>query len=202
MKFLTYSFLAGFLFVSSTAFGEDLNQIFQKVNELAAKKSYSAALKELDWAKKELEKQNLVQIQTFLPDQLGGFTGDKFEANNILGIKNLERTYKKADTSSTVKVSLTGGSGGASNAFGGIAALGNMAALMGDQANQDTFRIAGKTATLSTDPDSKTSELTVMLESGSILKFEGDKKTDGPTLKSMAEAVKVADLDNYLKGNS
>ena len=193
--------LAPFM-LAFTAHAEDLNTIFQKVNELVGKKAYSAALKELEWAKKELDKQNTLQIQSFLPDQLGGFTGDRFEANNILGIQNIERVYKKADGGSTVKVSLTGGSGGAANIFGGIAALGNMAGMMGEQPGQDMFRIAGKTATLSTDPDLKTSELTVTLESGSILKFEGDTRTDGPTLKSMAEAVKVADLDNYLKGVS
>jgi len=202
MKRLVFALVASLILFTSLSFAEDLNQIFQKVNELAGKKAYTAALKELEWAKKELEKQNSAQLQSFLPDQLDGFAGDKFESNNIFGIQNIERTYKKVDTGSTVKVSLTGGAGSAGNAFGGLAALGGMAGMMGGQGNGDTFRIAGKTATLITDEESKTPELTVMLESGSILKFEGNKKTDGPTLKTMAEALKVADLDNYLKGAS
>lgn len=181
---------------------EDVNEIFKKVNEYIAKKNFPKALEELNWAKKEIEKQNQDALRSFLPDQLAGFTGEKFEANDAFGISNIERSYRKDST--TVKVSLTGGSGSGAGAFGGLAALGSMAAMMGAQqgTGHDTFRISGRTATLDLEEGSSNGSLTVFLESGSILKLEMDSGATRDSLKSVAEALKLNDLDNYLKGVS
>ncbi len=181
---------------------EELKDIFARVQQMVEAKNYTKALDEIGWAKKEIEKMNTAQLKNFFPDSLNGYTGDKFEANNILGISNVERTYKK-DGSGEVKISLTGGSGGAAQGgFGGLAALGSMAAMMGGQEGSDTFRIDGRTATLNLTPGSSNGELTVFLNSGSILKVEMSQKANGDTLKAMAQALKLNDLDNYLKGAS
>jgi len=181
---------------------EELKDIFGRVQQMVEAKNYTKALDELGWAKKEIEKLNTAQLKTFFPDTLNGYSGDKFEANSILGISNVERTYKK-EGAGEIKVSLTGGSGGAAQGgFGGLAALGGMAAMMGGQEGSDTFRIDGRTATLSLPQGSSNGELTVFLNSGSILKVEMFQKANGDTLKAMAQALKLNDLDNYLKGAS
>ena len=85
----------GLLF-SQVAMAEDLNEIFSRVNQLIEQKNYQKALNELGWAKKEIEKMNGQKLQEFFPNQLGEFSGDKFQTNSALGFTNVERTYKSA----------------------------------------------------------------------------------------------------------
>ena len=87
--------------------------------------------------------------------------------------------------------------------LGGLAALGQMAAMMGGGTpGSDTFRIGGRTATLQATPGSSSSDLTIFLDSGSMLKIESYDGVSGDVLKQMAENLKINDLDNYLKGVS
>ncbi|MBX7138618.1 MAG: hypothetical protein K1X83_11610 [Oligoflexia bacterium] len=187
---------------SGVGLAEELKDIFGRVEQYVAAKNYTKALDELSWAKKEIEKLNSGQLKTFFPDELAGFTGDKIESQNMFGITGMERLYKKSGANTTVKVSLTGGAGGAAGGLGGLAALGSFAAMMGQQQGQDTFRIEGRTATLEEHADSHAAELTVFLNSGSILKLEMQNGTDAAVLKQMAENLKLNDLDAYLKGAS
>ncbi|MBN8549031.1 MAG: hypothetical protein J0M12_06930 [Deltaproteobacteria bacterium] len=180
---------------------EDINAIFKKVNDLIAAKNYSKALEELGWAQKELEKMNITQVQSFFPDSLAGFTGSKFEANSALGMTNIEREYSKG--SEQIKIALSGSSAGGAGAggLGGLAAFGRMAAMMGGGQGQDTFRISGRTASLQ-NADGGSPQLQVFLDSGSVLTLEGQNGTTGDSLKSVAEALKINELDNYLRGQS
>ena len=175
---------------------EDLNEIFKRVNDLIAQKNYPKALDELGWAKKEIEKMNSNAVQTYLPDSLGGFTGGKTTVNNAMGMMNIERPYTKGDA--TVKVSLVGGSGG--GAMGGLAAMGKMAAMFGGGEGQETVRIQGRTAMLKTS--SAEPELQIFLDSGSVLTFNAESGMSGTDLKAMAEAMKLDDLDKYLRGQA
>lgn len=180
---------------------EELDAIFKRVNEMVTAKNYSKALDELSWAKKEIEKLHTVQLQTFLPEKLGGYTGEKVQSNSALGFMEMSRVYKKAGDEASVVVALTGGAAGSGGAgLGGLAALGQMAAMMGQQQGQDTVRVAGRTAQLQVDEDNKRAELVVFLNSGSLLKLEMQNAAKGDILKSMAEELKINDLDNYLKG--
>jgi hypothetical protein len=199
---LIAALLISFAPVSSRA--EDINTIFRKVNDLITAKNYTKALEELGWAQKEIEKMNLTQIQSFFPDTLAGFTGAKFEANSALGMSNLERQYTKAGGTESIKLSLSGSASGGSGAggLGGLAAFGRMAAMMGGQgAGKDTFRISGRTAQLENE-DAGSPQLTVFLDSGSVLSLEASNGTNADTLRSVAEALKINDLDNYLRGQS
>lgn len=187
-------------FIPAVGSAEDLNAIFKKVNDLIAAKNYAKALEEMGWAQKEIEKMNVVQIQSYFPDSLTGYTGSKFESNSALGMTNLERHYTKG--TETIKLSLSGSSAGASGAggLGGLAAFGRMAAMMGGP-GQDTFRISGRTANLQKE-DGSAPQLTVYLDSGSVLTLEGQNGATADSLKAMAEALKINDLDNYLRGQS
>lgn len=180
------------LLISSLSFAEDINKIFSKVNEYVAEKQYSKALKELSWAEKELQKLHSTKLQEFLPETLAGFSGGKPETNSAMGFMSIERTYTKEG--SKVKASILGGSGAVTS---GLASLGAMAAAFGTMdPSVETLRIDGKTATLR--KDGTTPELTVSLDGGTMVKFEGIKGESD--LKAIAEAFKFSELEKYLKG--
>jgi hypothetical protein len=177
--------------VSNPLMAEDLKTILDKVSALASKGEYQNALNELAWAKKELEKLSSDQLVKLLPDELVGFKGGKVESNSALGITNIERKYSKND--STVNLSITGT--GSAGGLGGLAAFGQMAAMMGAQSGQDVFRIKGLTAQLEGD------RLQIFLSSGSILSLELTSGSENQ-LKAMAEALDLTKIDNHLKGVS
>ena len=188
----------GFLMLTgNVCLSEDVNEIFKRAQEFIAAKNYPKALEELTWAKKEIENLNSGAIKGFFPDQLAGFTGGKIEDSSALGIQNLSRTYTKDDNS--FEVSLTGGSIGGAGGIGDLAALGRMAAMF-QQPGQQSFRISGKTAVLDERNSEDRGEISVYLDSGQILKIESQGAVSHATLKEIAQAIKIEDLDKYLKG--
>lgn len=180
----------------SNARAEEIDAIFKKVQEYVTQKNYTKALEELSWARNEIEKLKNDGLKKFFPDELEGLKGEKFEVSSALGMTNVERSYKGTD--SLVAVSLVGG--GKGGAFGGLAGLGRMAAMMQQGQGIDQFRIKGLTASL--DESGARPELSVFLESGGILKIEGRKNADGAKLKSVAESMDIPGLDKYLKGDA
>lgn len=187
--------------VSGLANAEDINTIFQNVNKFVTEKNYSKALQELTWAKKEIEKLHMTRLQEFLPAALAGYQGSPVEAGSAIGIMNISKKYSSGNND--VTLSLTGGSSGDAQAgFAGLAQLGAMAAAFGGATpGNETFRVAGRTATLTAQQGSNP-EVTVILQSGAMLKLEaGNNTIDGATLKKMIEEIKIEDLDNYLKAN-
>jgi hypothetical protein len=175
------------------AAAEDINEVFKKVNEYAAKKNYPKALEELQWAQKELEKLNQQRLAELLPKDVDGFVGEEPQVQSAMGFTTIERQYNKGEKG--IQVSIAGG-GGAAGGLAGIAKMGMM--MGGAQPGKDQFRIDGRTATLDT---SGSPELTVLLESGSVLQIRSsDESVDGATLKKFAQGLKVADLDSYLGG--
>jgi hypothetical protein len=176
---------------------EELNDIFKRVNDLVAQRNYSKALDELSWAKKEIEKLNTGQVASFFPDTLGGLKGDKFESSSALGFHSAERTYRGGD-SVTIKVSLTGASGGGNEGMGALMGIGKMAAMM-DIPGQEAVRIQGRTATMNTENEGSP-KLTIFLDSGSMLMIESESGGTATQLRKMADELKLEDLDKYLKG--
>ena len=123
--------------------------------------------------------------------------GEAFSSQNALGINSIEREYK--GNGKSVSISLTGGAGsGDANPFGGFAALAKMGQMMGaTQPGNENFRIDGKTANLVTNQGSDTKELSIFLDSGSMLVL---KSTDAELLKNVAKEIKLSDIDKYLRG--
>ena len=185
-------------FNAFSANADELESSLNKVRTLVTEKNYSAALEELGWARKEIEKMNSGQLATFLPDDLNGFSGKKISSNSVMGFTNIEREYSKGAV--TVKVSLTGGSvGGAGAGLGGLAAIGKMAAMFGGNTpGQETIRVQGRTAML--ESENSIPNLTIFLDSGSILKLEMTSGKEISALKDMASALKLDDLEKYIKG--
>jgi hypothetical protein len=196
MKRLALSLFVGIIACGQGAYAEDINQVFSKVNEYVQQKNYPKALEELSWAQKELEKMHQGRLAELLPADVAGFKGNDPELNSALGFSNVEREYTNGEKS--IRLSLTGTGG--TEGMGGLAGLAKMGMMMGGvQAGKDQFRIAGRTASLDT---TGTPELTVFLESGSLLQLSASEGVDGATLKKFAEGLKVADLDAYLKGSA
>ena len=173
---------------------EDINVVFKKVNEYVAQQNYPKAMEELGWARKELERLHTIKIGTLLPNEINGFTGAAPKTQSMLGMTNIERTYTNAKQ--RIELSIAGGT---AEGMGGLAGLAKMGMMMeANEPGNETFRIDGRTATLkAAQPTSP--ELTVVLESGQILSLRG-KGVDAAALKSFAEAMKIGDIDSYLKG--
>jgi hypothetical protein len=199
MKIALFSSLTAVcLSFASLSQAEDLKQIFENVNKYYEEKNYSKALEELSWAQKEIEKAKGQVTQALFPAELEGYTGGKIESTNVFGISNVERTYTKSGAA-TIKVSLMGSSkGGGQNPLGGLAAFGQMAAMMGGaQPGVETFRIDGRTANLETKENS--ADLTLFLDGGSMIKFEMSKSKDGEALKKFAQGFNIAEIEKQLK---
>jgi len=193
----TKTILLGFLalVIPQFALAEDVNELFKKVNTYITEQNYPKALEELSWAKKEIEKLNSTKIGTLLPATVNGFTGGEVKVQSALGFDSIERDY--TGNGQKISVSVTGG--GAGGAMGGLAGLAKMGMMMGgQQPGVDSFRLDGRTANL--DTSSGKAELTVFLDSGSILKVEGQQGVDAAALKSFAEGLKISNLDNYMRG--
>ncbi|MEZ4754477.1 MAG: hypothetical protein R3A13_09255 [Bdellovibrionota bacterium] len=184
-----------FLSLPGQLLAEEIDALLKRFNEFVAQENYPKALEELAWVRKEIETKSNDKVKSFFTDELGGLKGQELQANSAMGFTSIERKYSGPNKSITV--SLAGGSSGGNNPFGGIAALGQMAAMMGGQQGGDSFRINGRTASFQSKGNS--GELSVFLDSGSILKFEN---ADKDTLKTMAEEFNIEGLDKYLKGNA
>lgn len=188
------SLIGVFLGGSVIASAEDLTVIFKKVGELVEQKNYPGAISELSWAKEELEKLHQARLKEILPGDVEGFKGNEPEVQSALGFTTLEREYVKGEQ--TITLSLSGGSGG--EAMGGLAGLAKMGMMMGgSQPGMNKVRIGSLTGSLNT---SDSPELTVFLDSGSIVQLRSGDGVKGDFLKKFAEALKLAELDSYLKG--
>ena len=182
------------ILVSATGYSEELPVILKKVQELAEQRNYAGALKELSWAQQELGKLNQQRITEILPAEVDGFKGGKAEVQGALGFTTIEREYSKGEQHITLSIS--GGSG--NDAMAGFAGIAKMGAMMGGvQPGVDKVRLGSLTATLDTN-DSP--EMTVFLDSGSVVTLKTGEGVDGAALKKFAEGLKLPELDSYLKG--
>jgi hypothetical protein len=192
---ITTAALFSLLFAVQPALGEDINDVFKKVNEYVQQKNYPKAMEELTWAQKELEKLHQQRLSELLPADVEGYKGGDTQVQQMMGFSNIEREYTNGDKN--IRLAITGTSG--TDGMGGLAGIAKMGMMMGaTQPGRDQFRINGRTASLDTTNSSP--ELSVFLESGAVLQLTTSEGVDGPALKKFAEALKIADLDNYLKG--
>ncbi|MBL7661360.1 hypothetical protein JNK13_01275 [bacterium] len=200
MKKLTLTIFVILLALPALA-EEDFAGLLKRAEELKAQGKYPAAMEELSWANKQLEKLHQESLKKFFPDTAGSFTGGKFDANNAMGFMNVERDYK-SQAGAGVKVSLLGASnsqGSAAQGFGALAGFAQMAAMMDGQNGAETVRVKGNRAVVA--KNGRYSELSLNLPSGLMFKVE---QTSGQELKaeelaSVAEAIDTTALEAYLK---
>lgn len=196
-KTLAAAFTAIVALGHSPVRAEDLNQIFSKVNQYVQEKNYPKAMEELTWARKELEKLHQTRVAQILPADIAGFNGEEPTFASVMGLSTIERQYRAGEKK--IKLSITGGSGG-EGGLGGLAGLAKMGMMMGGaQPGVEQFRIDGRTATLSSE--SGNPELMIFLDSGSMMTISAGEGVDAAALKKFGEALKLSDLDAYLKGS-
>ncbi len=199
-QFVLFAAISIFLFAAGAA-AEDLNENFKKVSEYTAAGNYPKALEELDWARKEIEKLHLKKLSSILPDNVAGFSGQPAKTQAAMGITTIEKTY--TGKGQKVQVSLTGSTGRSAGGFGGLAAMGQMAAMMGGTGTgTDTVRISGRTAMLESEEGSNRAELTVFMDGGLVLKLENQQSNDTQALRAIAEGLKLDEIESYLKGSA
>lgn len=174
---------------------EELKDLLARVQKFADEKNYPKAIDELNWVQKELQKRNGQELKRFFPDEVKGFKGDKLKVSTALGFSQVERVYAEGER--TISLSLTGGS--AAGGLGNLAQLGQFAALAGSQPGQETLRIQGRTAQLEGDEESQYN-LSIFLESGSVLKLDASEGISSSQLKEFAESLMLEQLDKYMKG--
>lgn len=192
--------LSGICFASQVM-AEDIEVIFKKVNELRAAGKYSQALSELGWAEKELERLNMEKIQSYIPANIPGFTAEKLKSNSALGMMNIERVFNRSSDGVQIRVSLigAGNNSAAAAGFGSLAALGQMAAAMGNNAiGQEAFRVEGNTATLAADNEARTADLSVSVE-GIVVKMEMSGAADKEALRKVLNSMDIKGMMEYLK---
>ncbi len=166
---------------------EDLGAMADKVKQYAVKGDYQKALDELGWLRNELEKRKGEGILALFPAELNGYKAGKPEANSAMGFSTVECEYTKGENS--VQVSLMSGGQGA---LGGLAALGQMAAMYG---GQNALRINGRTAMM------ENNEITLTLDGGAMLKFAPNLgETPMSAIRAIAEAFPADKVEQYLKG--
>jgi hypothetical protein len=175
---------------------ENLEEVLGNTKKYYDAQNFPKAMSELEWAKKEIEKAHNDKLKSFFPEQLMGLTGGKVEANGALGFNVVERSYDSQGKK--VKLSIMGGSGGGQNPLGALGQINQMAAMFGQQAGMDSFRVKGRTAMLQ-DQNGLT-EASVTLNSGALLKLEAKQGVKGDELKTALENFDLDGLDNYLGG--
>lgn len=178
---------------TSSAMAEDIKTLLDRVQQYNSEGNYSKALEELTWVKKELETKYMAKLGELLPNTLAGYTGDKVETSSAMGITLVSKEYKNG--TNVAKVELNAGSaGGAAAGMGGLAALGQMAAMFGQQAGQSTVRVKGKTANL----QENNGEMMVFLDGGAMLTIR--KESGTIDYKAVAEAIDFDAIEKFLKG--
>jgi protein subunit release factor A len=187
--------IAGLLFLtlsSNTLIAEDIKTLLDKVQQYNSEGNYSKALEELTWVKKEIETKYMAKLGELLPTTLAGYTGEKAETSSALGMNHVSKKYK--NESNTAVIEITSGSGGAAAGMGGLAALGQMAAMFGQQQGQATIRIKGKTANL----QAEAGEMTIYLDGGTMISIKQENgKVD---FKTLAEAIDFDSIEKFMKG--
>ncbi len=183
------------LLFSSSAIAEDIKTLLDKVQQYNSEGNYSKALEELTWVKKELETKYMSKLGDFLPETLAGYTGGKVSTSSALGMNQVSKTYKNGANVADIEIN-SGSAGGASAGMGGLAALGQMAAMFGQQPGQSTLRIKGRTANL----QEENGQMTLFLDGGTMINI---KKSSGTVdFKAIAEALDFDAIEKFMKGAS
>ncbi|HEC12618.1 MAG TPA: hypothetical protein ENI80_05130 [Acidiferrobacteraceae bacterium] len=193
-----FFFLSLFILIFSmqTRLSADTNTVknvkkaFDKAMEYVEKGNYVKANKELDWAKKDIDKLHIQRLLTYLKDELAGFKGKPVKSTAVLGMMAVERDYKKGNT--TVKVSITTVGAGL-GAFSQIATMAQRS-----NPNAESFRVGDHTGII--EAQSGRTAMTVFLEAGPFLKLEMRGAGEKKILYDMLGEISVDELNKYLKG--
>ncbi|NOZ10492.1 MAG: hypothetical protein GXP09_05590 [Gammaproteobacteria bacterium] len=171
---------------------DDIKKAFDKAMEYVEKGNYVKASKEVEWAKKDIDKLHTQRLLTYLKDELAGFKGKPVKSTAVLGMVAVERDYKKGST--TVKVSIT-------TAGAGLGAFSQMAAMaQRGNPNAESFRVGDHTGII--EAQRGRTAMTVFLEAGPFLKLEMRGASDKKILHDMLGEMSIDKLNKYLKGDA
>lgn len=170
---------------------DNVKKAFDKAMEYIEKGNYVKASKEVEWARKDIDKLHTQRLLTYLKDELAGLKGKPIKSTAILGMVSVERDYTKGSTN--VKVAIT-------TAGAGIGALSQIAAMaQRSNPNAENFRVGDHTGLI--EVQRGRTSMTVLLEAGPFLKLEMRGASDKKILHDMLNEISIDELNKYLKGD-
>ncbi len=185
---------------SSLVLADNVTEFLSSAEQNYKAQRYSRALRDLEWARKEIAGLQLEEMKGFLPDEIDGMQGRDDDSTAMMGMHMVSKTYRDQDTGNSVKVEIMKGASG--DADGGIAAILGMAAAMGamDPSRQSkTIVQKGYRGTFSLDPNNNEGKLIFNLEGGSIVSIETRGYPDETMAKKAAEKLDLASIEEKLK---
>lgn len=179
-----------FLTVGSQAYAdEETIEACQAAAALLQENDIDGALEEASWCLEGIQQLKQKQTLALLPDEVAGFIGGETEAQNVMGMKMIERVYSKGNQN--IDVMLMGGAGPAST---GLAALAQLGLNIGGETGKK-MRIQRRTVLDSSSDNSV--ELMVQLKSSGMMTIKSTNATK-ETVVEFTKAFPIKELDESL----
>lgn len=201
---IRFIFILSFTFLK-IAYAEDLSGALKRVMDAGTAKDFPRALKELQWAQKELEDGHKRALEKLLPASLGTFKSiqepDALSPRamktmgSMKGTASASRIYERKPDE-TIVLSVT-------------SPMGISAAVIQSKCNPETLkhlqktevvRLNGRLASLQMmDFMGMKVTLTVCLKAGAV-SFEFSKEASIPEVKAIVEKLDLTPIENYMLG--
>lgn len=182
---------SGFVAYSSAYANDDETiEACEQAAKLLAEDDIDGALEEASWCLEGIQQRKQQQTLAVFPEEVDGFAGGETNAQKVMGVKMIERTYTKADQS--IEVSLMGG-GPAST---GLAALAQLGLSVGEGGKK--MRIQRRTVVDMSSGDSV--DLMVKMKSGGMLTIKSSN-TALDSVVAFTKSFPIKELDESLEDN-
>jgi hypothetical protein len=185
---------------SSLVFADNVTEFLNSAEQNYKAQKYSRALRDLEWARKEIAALQLEEMKGFLPDSIDGMKGEGDDSTAIMGMHSVSKIYRDMDTGNNVKIEIMKGSSG--DGGSGLGAIFGMAAAMGamDSGGQSkTIVQKGYRGTFTLNPDINEGKLMFNLEGGSMVSIETRGYPDETMAKKAAEKLDLVTIEEKLK---
>jgi len=183
----TLAFVLVVLSISATIASDETIEACEAAAALLKENDIDGALEEASWCLEGVQQLKQQQTLALLPDEVGAFAGGETQAQNVMGMKMIERTYSNG--SEEIEVSLMGG-GAAST---GLAALAQLGINLGDSGKK--MRIQRRTVMDTSSGNSV--ELMVKFKSKGMMTLKSSN-ADKDTVVEFAKAFPIKELDESL----
>jgi hypothetical protein len=191
----------GMLFpITGLVFADNFIEFLKSAEQNYKAEKYTKALKDLEWARKEITGKQLEEMRKFLPDEIDGIKGESDDSSAVMGLHSVSKVYRDLNTGNNVKIEIMKGSSG--DGATGLGAIIGMAAAMGtmDQGGQSkTIVQKGYRGTFSMNSEINEGQLIFSLDGGSIVTIETRGYPDETMAKKTAEKLDLATIEEKMK---
>jgi hypothetical protein len=178
---------------AGAAQADPLADAFARIRESDAAGNYPKAMKEAEAVHRELHGRHLRKLRGFLADEVAGFRGEPWGADAPAGAQGVSRSYRKGNLS--IEAALQEFSA-TQRAMLDMAQWGMR---MGAQMLGESLSLEGCPANLESRAGQDSAAMTVELGRHARLRLELRGSEDGAVLKAFAGALRLGELDRYLR---